>query len=252
MKPPSYFSPTNSRNTFPSRYDGVSNHQPHDCLLNRLFGCRSKKTSKHRATGLCAGNSLGTGEFPAQMASNTENVSIWWRHHGKLVRLVLGGGGGLREIRVWLMSHLYYKNRCPSWCIVFTLKSEMWGNIWRYCQTKSHCLWKHCFICVVKYVKHLYKGKTFIVHTYITFTHKHLYKYIDALRAYQQNIRSLGLFWSAALRHTRTFLSGYGRTCYPWDGYDTNKITWVPLLLTWIIFDPSIITSIIKYGMKYL
>ena len=22
-----------------------------------------------------------TGEFPAQMASNTENVSIWWRHH---------------------------------------------------------------------------------------------------------------------------------------------------------------------------
>ena len=22
-----------------------------------------------------------TSEFPAQMASNTENVSIWWRHH---------------------------------------------------------------------------------------------------------------------------------------------------------------------------
>ena len=30
--------------------------------------------------GLWAGNSLGTGEFPAQMASNAENVSIWWRH----------------------------------------------------------------------------------------------------------------------------------------------------------------------------
>ena len=26
-------------------------------------------------------NSPGTGEFPAQMASNAENVSIWWRHH---------------------------------------------------------------------------------------------------------------------------------------------------------------------------
>ena len=60
---------------------GVSNHQPHDCLLNRLFRCRSKKTSKLRVTGLCAGNSPGTGEFPAQMASNAENVSIWWRHH---------------------------------------------------------------------------------------------------------------------------------------------------------------------------
>ena len=63
----------------------VSNHQPHDCLLKRLFGCRSKKPSKLRVTGLCAGNSPVTGEFPAQAASNAENVSIWWRHHEKMV-----------------------------------------------------------------------------------------------------------------------------------------------------------------------
>ena len=61
--------------------DSISNHQPHDCLLNCLFRSRSKKTSKLRVTGLCAGNSPGTGEFPAQMASYAENVSIWWRHH---------------------------------------------------------------------------------------------------------------------------------------------------------------------------
>ena len=61
--------------------DSVSNHQPHDCLLNSLFGRRSKKTSKFRVTGLCVGNSPGTGEFPVQRASNAENVSIWWRHH---------------------------------------------------------------------------------------------------------------------------------------------------------------------------
>ena len=61
--------------------DGVSNHQHHDCLLNRLFWCRSRKTSKLRVTGLCVGNSPGTGEFPAQMASNAENVSFWWRLH---------------------------------------------------------------------------------------------------------------------------------------------------------------------------
>ena len=61
--------------------DNVSNHQPHDCLLNRLFTRRSKKTSKLRVTGLCAGNSPETGEFPAQRASNAENGSIWWRHH---------------------------------------------------------------------------------------------------------------------------------------------------------------------------
>ena len=49
--------------------DGVSNHQPHHCLLNRLFRHRSKKTSKLRITDLCEGNSPVTGEFPAQMAS---------------------------------------------------------------------------------------------------------------------------------------------------------------------------------------
>ena len=63
-------------------HDGVSNHQPNECLLNRLFRRRSKKPSKLRVTGLCVGNSSGTGEFPAQMASNAENVPIWWRHHG--------------------------------------------------------------------------------------------------------------------------------------------------------------------------
>ena len=35
--------------------DGVSNHQPDDCSLNRSFGCRSKKTSKLRVIGLCVG-----------------------------------------------------------------------------------------------------------------------------------------------------------------------------------------------------
>ena len=42
---------------------------------------RSNKTTKLRVTGLCAGNSPVAGEFPVQMASNAETVSIWWRHH---------------------------------------------------------------------------------------------------------------------------------------------------------------------------
>ena len=48
------------------------------------FSHRAKKTSKLRVTGLCVGNSPVTGEFPAQMASNAENVSLWWRHHETL------------------------------------------------------------------------------------------------------------------------------------------------------------------------
>ena len=64
-----------------NEHDGVSNHQPNDCLLTRLFRRRSKKTSKLQVTSLCAGNSPVTGEFRAQRASNAENVSTWWRHH---------------------------------------------------------------------------------------------------------------------------------------------------------------------------
>ena len=44
--------------------NSVSNHQPHDCLLNRLFRRRSKITLKLRVTGLCAGNSPGPVNSP--------------------------------------------------------------------------------------------------------------------------------------------------------------------------------------------
>ena len=51
---------------------GVSNNHPLDCLHNRLFRRKSKKTSKLCVTDLCAGNSSVTGEFPAQRASNAD------------------------------------------------------------------------------------------------------------------------------------------------------------------------------------
>ena len=65
-----------------NEHDGVSNHHPHDCLLNGLFRRRSKKTPKLRISGLCAGNSPVTGEFPAQMASDAECfhfMTLSWR-----------------------------------------------------------------------------------------------------------------------------------------------------------------------------
>ena len=95
--------------------DSISNHQPHDCLLNRLFRRRSKKTSKLRVTDLCAGNSPGTGEFLAQMVSNAENVSIWWRHHDWLMHkdwpFLLTSFA-----KVWLLLLLHRKKMNLSWC----------------------------------------------------------------------------------------------------------------------------------------
>ena len=62
--------------------DGVANHRRPHGLLNCLFKRRTKNRSKLHVTGLCAGKSSVTGEFPAQSTSNVENVSIWWHHHG--------------------------------------------------------------------------------------------------------------------------------------------------------------------------
>ena len=70
--------------------DGVSNRQPHDCLLNRVnrvFRRRSKKTSKLRVGGLCEG--IHTDRWIRRTkGQNAENVSVWQRHHmRKIFRL---------------------------------------------------------------------------------------------------------------------------------------------------------------------
>ena len=94
-------------------HDIASNHQPHGCLLNRLFRRRSRKRSKLRVTGLCVGNSPGTGEFPAQMASNAENVPIWLPHHDVCVFLyrcslcLHSNSGFVKWLETW---------HTPSWC----------------------------------------------------------------------------------------------------------------------------------------
>ena len=83
--------------------DDVLNYEPHDCELNRLFRRRSKETLKLRITDICAGNSPATGEFPAQRANNTENVSISWHHHA-LSCLILNAIAS-EHIKTSFMSH---------------------------------------------------------------------------------------------------------------------------------------------------
>ena len=60
--------------------DSVSNHESHDFLLNRYSDADQRKHQSSTSLAF-VGKSPGTGEFPAQMASYAENVSIWWRHH---------------------------------------------------------------------------------------------------------------------------------------------------------------------------
>ena len=65
-----------------NEHNGVSNHQPHDFLLNLFFKAQIKENFKvPRHWPLSEGNSSVTGEFHAQRASSADNISIWWRYH---------------------------------------------------------------------------------------------------------------------------------------------------------------------------
>ena len=134
--------------------DGVSNPQPNNCLINRLFRFRSKKTSKLRVAGLCAGNYPGTGEFPLQMASNAENVFIWWRHHDivfSVQELIFRFIGGLKEIinccldtiaDIWQMPVSKILNNFDFWV---TNRERRWF------EEPSRSLWRHSNVIFLAY-----------------------------------------------------------------------------------------------------
>ena len=86
---------------------------------------RSKKTSKLCVSGLCAGNSPVTGEYPAQRTSIAEKVSIWWLHHGYVRNMHV-------DVSV---------NSCPGWSHItvfvyliskFLLQNSYHMHKWRH------------------------------------------------------------------------------------------------------------------------
>ena len=117
-----------------NEHNGVSDHQPHDWLLNHLFRRRSQKTSKLRVTGLCEGNSPVAGEFPTQSASNMENDFIWWCHNvGSTVKHHV-------EKSVFLLTHWIYWSLAQSHRYVQYVLCRM-------------CTWLYyapCFVLVIK------------------------------------------------------------------------------------------------------
>ena len=84
-----------------------------------------KETAKLRVTSPCEGNSLVTGEFLAQRASNTENVSIWRPHHGSSCL-----------VWYWCKSVTFEKNRNNSGSLSFTYLYMQ--NLMAYPDNKVH------------------------------------------------------------------------------------------------------------------
>ena len=136
--------------------DSVSNHQPRDCLFNRLFTHRSKKTSKLRVTGLCAGNSPELGEFPAQRASNAEIGSIWWRHHEINTFVYRLTHWGLMphiyihtytHIHTYICIYIYIVDSFVTYVELFSIKSKSrWNWIENKMQNVSYFVGPMCWI----------------------------------------------------------------------------------------------------------
>ena len=87
-----------------------------------------KGNTKPRVVGLCAGNSPVTGEFPAQMASNAENVSIWWRHHVVTDDMASRASDHpMNGIHLFIDYYLFRSiNRC---CFLWRMISSEYGEI---------------------------------------------------------------------------------------------------------------------------
>ena len=49
----------------------------------------------------------GTGEFPTQIASNAENVSIWWRHHVENRPQNLGSKLEMLPLHTWCLDFIH-------------------------------------------------------------------------------------------------------------------------------------------------
>ena len=117
--------------------DCVSNHQPHDCLLNRLFRRRSKNTSKLGVTGFCAGNSPVTGEFPAQRPV-TRSFDVFFDCAW------INGWVNNREAGDLRRHRAHYDVTVMSWDMTYVLSKMLDRKSYRNMLPSNH--WKHVFI----------------------------------------------------------------------------------------------------------
>ena len=119
----------------------ASNHQPHHCLLNRLFRRRSKTTSKLRVTGLCVGNSPGPVNFPHKWPVTRKMFPFddvimqqdrRWNADKPSATLdpyiptwLTTSPANHRPANFWFFFFFTFKGICEKWC---NLRSNWWAS----------------------------------------------------------------------------------------------------------------------------
>ena len=133
-------------------HDGISNHQPNGCLLNRLFRRRSKKTSKLRVTGLCVGNSPGPVNSP---------------HKGSVTRKMFPFDGVIMPsafrlfVQQFVQAHINENINIPRhWPLWRESTGDRWIPLTRTSNAENvSILWRHHeLVCCVLYMyEHVWK-----------------------------------------------------------------------------------------------
>ena len=140
--------------------DGVSNHQPYDCLLNRLFRRRLQKTSKLRVTGLCEGNSPYKGPITRKMFPFDDVIMLrrFWNRRRRLQRDVRFWRRPLQNTCVFNMVRQFVRSVTPYYfCCYFKFVFsslhhirvrcscfvKMWSEMPRHAHNDS---WKYKYI----------------------------------------------------------------------------------------------------------
>ena len=99
-------------------------------------GPNQRKHQSSASLAICAGNSPMTGEFPAQRASNAENVSIWWRHHEYITQHCgTSCGGWWVRLQPFSVACLHY-----SWTTLVSILSWIEMADFGICMFKYICI----------------------------------------------------------------------------------------------------------------
>ena len=118
-------------------------------IVYSTFYSGADQRKQFRVVGLCVGNSPVTGEFPAQMASIAENVSISCRHH-------------ITKTKQSTTKPCVYFMGCTVMCVFFfqeRTQSHTLSHWFRFPSNSFHPTWStlHCVSFVysnVSYIKY--------------------------------------------------------------------------------------------------
>ena len=114
-------------------------------------GADQRNHQSSASMAFCAGNSPVSGEFPAQRASNPENVSIWWRHHAGLPPHLCAHNISCSRATVQIISPVCTRTLGQAWrridpnpCVLMNtfLERSVYATEDRYNLTLTRHLWR--------------------------------------------------------------------------------------------------------------